>query len=112
MNAFSPTQAEVLSAPLFELDEVAFTVASRKLLESLTMTLPVGRMIGLIGHNGSGKSTLVKILARQQPASQGVMRFRGRALPQWGDREFARKLAGEGARGARPLSLARGAWPL
>jgi iron complex transport system ATP-binding protein len=49
--------------------------------------------VGLIGHNGSGKSTLLKLLARQQPASDGSIRFAGQALHAWGNREFARKVA-------------------
>ena len=79
--------------PLFELDRVSFQVAGRTLLQPLTLTLPAKRIVGLIGHNGSGKSTLVKILARQQPASAGSVRFEGRLLSEWGDRPFARRLA-------------------
>lgn len=82
-----------MTESLFELHDVSFAVPGRRLLEPLSLTLPARRMIGLIGHNGSGKSTLVKILARQQAASGGEVRFQGRALSAWGDREFARKLA-------------------
>lgn len=81
------------TSPLFVLDEVSFSVSGRVLLEPLTLTLPARRIVGLIGHNGSGKSTLLKILARQQPASGGTVRFEGIALSDWGDRPFARKLA-------------------
>jgi iron-chelate-transporting ATPase len=81
------------SAPLFALDAVSFAVPGRVLLEPLTLTLPARRVVGLIGHNGSGKSTLLKILARQHPASAGLVRFEGRALGDWGDRAFARKVA-------------------
>lgn len=81
------------TSPLFVLDGVSFSVPGRMLLEPLTFTLPARRIVGLIGHNGSGKSTLLKILARQQPASGGTVRFEGTALSDWGDRPFARKLA-------------------
>jgi iron-chelate-transporting ATPase len=80
-------------APLFELESVSFAVPERRVLEPLTITLSARRVIGLIGHNGSGKSTLVKLLARQQSASSGVIRFEGKALKDWGDRPFARKVA-------------------
>ncbi len=82
-----------MTAALFELENVSFSVAGRTLLQPLTMAIPAASVTALIGHNGSGKSTLLKILARQQPASGGVVRFAGKALEQWGDREFARKLA-------------------
>ncbi|WP_371348217.1 ATP-binding cassette domain-containing protein [Ancylobacter sp. IITR112] len=81
------------AAPLFALDRVSFAVPGRVLLEPLTLTLPKGSLIGLIGHNGSGKSTLLKILARQHPAGAGEVRFDGRPLGAWKDRSFARKLA-------------------
>ncbi|QJP16869.1 ATP-binding cassette domain-containing protein [Starkeya sp. ORNL1] len=81
------------AAPLFELDEVGFSIAGRALLEPLSLRLAARRMVGLVGHNGSGKSTLLKILARQQPATTGTVRFEGKALPHWGNRALARKLA-------------------
>jgi len=79
--------------PLFDLEAVSFAVQDLMLLKPLTLALPANRIVGLIGHNGSGKSTLLKILARQQPASGGTVRLEGKALSEWRDREFARKLA-------------------
>lgn len=79
--------------PLFELDQVGFAVAGRALLEPLTLSLPARSVVGLIGHNGSGKSTLLKLLARQQPSSSGTIRFEGRALRTWSDRDYARMVA-------------------
>lgn len=79
-------------APLFEIEEVRFTADGRTLLGPLSLSIPGGTFVGLIGHNGSGKSTLLKMLARQQPG-EGAIRFRGRALAEWGDRAFARELA-------------------
>jgi iron complex transport system ATP-binding protein len=86
------TPAPQAGEALFELRDVTFSIPERLLLEPLTMTLPARRVVGLIGHNGSGKSTLVK-LARQQPVSSGDIRFESKALPEWGDRPFARKVA-------------------
>lgn len=79
--------------PLFELEAVSFSVAGRSLLAPLTTMLPPGKVIGLIGQNGSGKSTLLKMLARQQPASAGAVRFQGTPLRAWSNRDFARALA-------------------
>ncbi len=78
---------------MFALDAVSFAIPGRVLLEPLTLDLPARRVVGLIGHNGSGKSTLLKLLSRQQPATSGEIRFEGKALKDWGDRPFARKVA-------------------
>ncbi|CEJ14835.1 Iron(3+)-hydroxamate import ATP-binding protein FhuC [bacterium YEK0313] len=84
---------ESSDAPPFALEAASFAIPGRVLLQPLTMTLPAHRVVGLIGHNGSGKSTLLKLLARQQPATAGTIRFEGRPLAAWGDRAFARKVA-------------------
>jgi iron complex transport system ATP-binding protein len=81
------------SDSLFALDAVSYSIPERMLLEPLTLTLPARRVVGLIGHNGSGKSTLLKILARQQPASGGLVQFEDKPIGDWGDRPFARKVA-------------------
>jgi iron-chelate-transporting ATPase len=97
MHAPRPTETDPTShdvvASLFELEQVSFAVTGRTLLEPLTLNLPARRVVGLIGHNGSGKSTLLKLLARQQPSSSGTIRFEGRPLKEWSDRQYARKVA-------------------
>lgn len=77
---------------LFSIRDLTVDVPGRRLLHGLTLDLPPGRVIALIGHNGSGKSTLLKVLARQIPAS-GTVAFEGRALPGWRARDYARRLA-------------------
>jgi ferric hydroxamate transport system ATP-binding protein len=79
--------------PLFTLEGVGFSIADRVLLEPLSLGLGAGKVIGILGHNGSGKSTLVKLLARQQRPSCGVLRFAGRPIESWENRAFARKVA-------------------
>lgn len=82
-----------MSPPLFDVSDLVFAVKDRQLLKSLSLSLSASKITALIGHNGSGKSTLLKILGRQQPATSGTIRFEGRPLTDWGDREFARRLA-------------------
>ena len=78
---------------MFELESASFSIAERTLLHPLSLSLPSGRMIGLIGHNGSGKSTLIKLLARQQQPSSGIIRLDGKPLSAWGQRDFAKQVA-------------------
>ncbi|MDQ0509132.1 ATP-binding cassette domain-containing protein [Ancylobacter amanitiformis] len=78
---------------LFDLLDAQMRIDGRTLLHPLSLTLPEGRVVGLIGHNGSGKSTLLKLLARQHAATGGEIRFEGRPLSEWGTRAFARHVA-------------------
>lgn len=77
---------------LFRIRNLSAEVPGRRLLDDLSLDLPAGRVIALIGHNGSGKSTLLKVLARQIPA-QGQIDFEGRPLSAWRARDHARRLA-------------------
>ena len=78
---------------MFELESVSFSIPERTLLRPLSLRIPSGRMVGLIGHNGSGKSTLIKLLARQQLPSTGFIRLDGKVLSDWSQREFAQQVA-------------------
>ena len=77
---------------LFAIGNLSVDVPGRRLLDGITLDLPAGQVIALIGHNGSGKSTLLKVLARQVAAS-GRIAFEGRALSDWRPRDYARRLA-------------------
>nr|WP_246191178.1 ATP-binding cassette domain-containing protein [Aureimonas leprariae] len=77
----------------FATAELSFAVAGRTLLHPLTLDVPPGRIVALLGKNGSGKSTLLKLLARQTKPSAGSVRFGDRPLGDWSEREFARRVA-------------------
>ena len=78
---------------MFEMKAASFAVNDRTLLQPTSLRFEQGRVYGLIGHNGSGNSTLLKLLARQQPLSDGEIRFDDKPLPAWGARDFARQVA-------------------
>lgn len=78
---------------MFEVRQTSFAVGGTTILHPTDLTLEKGVVHGLIGHNGSGKSTLVKLLAGQQSASGGEIRFDGHLLSDWGTRAFARQVA-------------------
>ena len=59
-------------------------------LRGVTVDLPAGQVIALVGHNGSGKTTLAKILAGIYPHDRGELLLNGRT-PE--DRAHLRELS-------------------
>src|SRR5213592_3772459 len=58
------------------LDHVSFAYpgTSRVVLDDVSVTLPAGAVIAIVGENGAGKTTLVKLLAEMyEPASGSIL---------------------------------------
>jgi ATP-binding cassette subfamily B protein len=54
-------------------DHVSFTYpgTSRVVLDDVSLTLPAGAVVAVVGENGAGKTTLVKLLAKMYEPSSG-----------------------------------------
>lgn len=50
----------------------------RVVLDSVSMTFPKGRSVGILGSNGAGKSTLVRIIGGAEPPDSGTVTREGR----------------------------------
>ncbi|HEY5853699.1 MAG TPA: sugar ABC transporter ATP-binding protein [Aldersonia sp.] len=65
---------------LLELRDVTKTYGPNTVLDSVSLTVERGEVIGLIGENGAGKSTLLKILAGVHRPDRGTMALSGREV--------------------------------
>ena len=50
-------------------------------LKEITLEVPAGAALGIIGHNGAGKSTLLKVIARVIKPGEGKVLVRGNVAP-------------------------------
>ena len=57
------------------LDHVSFTYpgTSRVVLDDISLSLPAGSVVAIVGENGAGKTTLVKLLAKMYEPSSGAI---------------------------------------
>ena len=57
------------------LEHVSFTYpgTSRVVLDDVSLTLPAGAVVAVVGENGAGKTTLVKLLAKMYEPSSGAI---------------------------------------
>ena len=69
--------AKTLPPETIRINQLSFTYASSKepILKDVSMTIPKGSFIGIVGGPGSGKSTLFKLLLDIQHAPKGSIYF-------------------------------------
>ncbi|MGZ5437484.1 MAG: ABC transporter ATP-binding protein [Pyrinomonadaceae bacterium] len=72
----SPLRSEI------ELRQVSFGYANegRKVLQDVNLTVPVGKMVALVGESGGGKSTLTKLMPRFHDPTSGAVLWDGTDL--------------------------------
>ena len=78
---------------LYQLSGVDFSIGDRLLLQSISLDIAPGQVVGLIGHNGSGKTSLMRLLARLHQPTRGSVHFDGAPLASWPHRRFAQQVA-------------------
>lgn len=65
--------------PLLEIKQLAARYGKAVALESVTLDVQPGELVGVLGPNGAGKSTLLKAISRALPAT-GTLNFQGASL--------------------------------
>jgi ABC-type multidrug transport system fused ATPase/permease subunit len=72
--AITPRQA--MDATV-DIDQVCFAHAEEATLRDISITIPSGRMLALVGVSGAGKSTLAGLIARLWDVDSGAIRIGG-----------------------------------
>ena len=83
--------------PFLELRDISFAygrgATARRVLDGVSLEVPRGSVVGLLGPNGSGKTTILRVLAGVLSPADGLVRIEGRALADLTRRDLARRIA-------------------
>lgn len=83
-----------IDAPAVKFDKVSFGYNEGKYtLNDLSLTVPRGASVGVIGGTGSGKSTLVNLLARFYDVSEGSVELFGTDVRRYPLRQLRKTVA-------------------
>ena len=65
----------------------------KAVVDSVSFSIPKGKVTSLIGPNGAGKSTVMGMISRLIAKDAGLIDFEDRDIAKWKSRELAKKLA-------------------
>jgi ATP-binding cassette subfamily B protein len=79
-----------------QLDHVSFAYpgTSRLVLDDVSLSLPAGSIVAIVGENGAGKTTLVKLLAKMYEPTSGAILVDGQPLARMPADAWRARLAG------------------
>ena len=63
-----------------ELEHVDFGYADRLILKNISLRIPKGKVVSVMGGSGSGKTTLLRLMCGQYPVSQGQVQVLGQNI--------------------------------
>ncbi len=68
------------SDDIVEISDLKFGYAGRPLLKGINLTIPRGKVVGIMGSSGSGKSTLMRLIGGQLVPAGGYVKVDGHVV--------------------------------
>ena len=93
-SADRPAPAVLRDGIRLERLSFAYPGTSRLVLDDVSLTLPAGSVVALVGENGAGKTTLVKLLAKLYEPTSGSILVDGTPLADIAPDRWRERLAG------------------
>jgi phospholipid/cholesterol/gamma-HCH transport system ATP-binding protein len=72
----------VATQNLIEIENVAFGYGDRLILKGISLQVPRGSVVGIMGGSGCGKTTLLRLIGGQERPNSGDVRVDGRSVPK------------------------------
>jgi phospholipid/cholesterol/gamma-HCH transport system ATP-binding protein len=69
-----------VSNTLVDIDSVTFAYGKRPILKGITMRVPRGKVVAIMGGSGCGKTTLLRLISGQLRPGTGAVRVAGQAV--------------------------------
>jgi len=76
------------SENLVELEDVAFGFGEQPIFSGLSLSIPRGKVVAIMGGSGSGKTTLLRLISGQLRPRHGEVKVAGRLVPKLDQREL------------------------
>ena len=73
---------------LVEISELHFSYGELSILRGLSLRIPRGKVVAILGGSGSGKSTLLKLIGGQLAPERGAVRVGGKLVHELGSDEL------------------------
>ena len=70
------------ASPIVRLERLRLDRGGRTVLRDISLTVPRGHVVAVLGPSGSGKSTLLAALTGELPAAAGTVEVLGQPVPQ------------------------------
>ncbi len=68
------------TSPIFGCEGICLSLGGRQILDSVSLSVSPGEILGLVGPNGAGKTSLFEVLSGRYEAQSGSVRFRDRDI--------------------------------
>ena len=88
-----PAEGEVPERNDLELKDVRFAYQEKEVLHGVSMAIPEGSFVALVGPSGSGKSTIARLIASLWDVSDGSISLGGTDIRQIPQEAYADKIA-------------------
>lgn len=88
-----PAEGEVPERNNLELKDVRFAYQEKEVLHGVSMAIPEGSFVALIGPSGSGKSTIARLIASLWDVTSGSISLGGTDIRQIPQEAYADKIA-------------------
>lgn len=79
-------------AGTYSAHNLSFSYRDKAVLKDVSIEIPKGSVVAIVGASGAGKSTLLDLLAGLQPAEAGVFRMGGQAFEPFGNPGFSSRI--------------------